>query len=225
MIAAWFALTILLLAKKDIAKSRSVRDYQDRTSYSETVMRWQSLSYGPNYNSAYCIAVCPAGEDVLKPYLEDRKAHLQEVVRPLQDKIEPIYVAKGTDAANHVARRFPHKHARFVRPSGRATNISNFLAGIRLSFQPGMAQKLDATYHFTFTGAEQARSTITIRDCQLRVLPGHQGQPNLRVVADSRTWIRFLNHEVSILRCLVTLKIRLSGPPQLLIDFGRCFPT
>jgi hypothetical protein len=46
------------------------------------------------------------------------------------------YVAKGTDVANHVARRFPHKHARFVRPSGRATNVSNFLAGIRLSCNP-----------------------------------------------------------------------------------------
>ena len=34
--------------------------------------RWQSLSYGPNYNAAYCLAVCPAGEDVIGPYLADK---------------------------------------------------------------------------------------------------------------------------------------------------------
>ena len=26
---------------------------------------WQSLSYGANYRAAYCLAVCPAGEDVI----------------------------------------------------------------------------------------------------------------------------------------------------------------
>ena len=36
---------------EDIAKSRSVRDYQDRISYSETVMRWQSLSYKERFPS------------------------------------------------------------------------------------------------------------------------------------------------------------------------------
>src|SRR5262245_37278743 len=47
---------------------------------------WQSLSYGANYKSAYCMAVCPAGEDVIGPYLADRKRHLLEVVKPLQEK-------------------------------------------------------------------------------------------------------------------------------------------
>ena len=210
---------------EDVADSRSARDYGERVAYAETVQRWQSLSYKPNYNAAYCIAVCPAGEDVIGPYLADRKAFTEEIVRPLQRKVEPVYVAKGTDAEDHVARRFPHKRVRRVRPSGRATNVANFLAGMPLSFQCGKAGELDATYHFTFTGAERAEATVVIRGRALRVADGHVGRADLRVVADARTWVRFLNHQVSILRCLATRKIRLKGPPRLLAAFGRCFPT
>ena len=36
--------------------------------------------------------------------------------------------------------------------------------------------------------------------------------------------LRFRNRGVSILRCLVTRQVRLSGPPRLLAAFGRCFP-
>src|SRR5690242_21372502 len=39
---------------------------------------WQSLGFGPNYKSAYCMAVCPAGEDVIGPYLQDKQRHLKE---------------------------------------------------------------------------------------------------------------------------------------------------
>jgi hypothetical protein len=38
------------------------------------------------------MAVCPAGEDVIGPYLNDKKRHLEEVVRPLQERAEPVYV-------------------------------------------------------------------------------------------------------------------------------------
>jgi hypothetical protein len=55
------------------------------------------------------MAACPAGEDVIAPFLSDRKAFVQEVVKPLQDKLETIYVIPGSDAETYVARRFPHK--------------------------------------------------------------------------------------------------------------------
>ena len=210
---------------EDVVASRSAQDYASKVSYAETVNRWQSLSYGPNYNAAYCLAVCPAGEDVIGPYLTNRIAHVETVVKPLQDKVEPIYVSKGTDAADYVARRYPHKRIRWVKPSGRATNINSFLFGIRLGFQPGKALSLDARYHFTFGGAEQVMATVVIRNKRLTVDSGHVGTPDLQVFADARTWIRFLNKEVSILRCLATRKIRLKGPPRLLVAFGRCFPA
>ena len=75
---------------EDIAGSRSGQDYRTKQSYAETVTRWQSLSYGPNYNAAYCLAVCPAGEDVIGSYLMDKRRHLKEVVDPLTQKRETV---------------------------------------------------------------------------------------------------------------------------------------
>ena len=210
---------------EDVASSTSVRDYRSKVTYSETVARWQSLSYGPNYNAAYCIAVCPAGEDVIGPYLADKRSHMQGVFDPLTQKPETVYVSKGTDAADHVARRFPHKTIRWVRPAGRATSIQGFLFGLKLTFQPGKAAGLDAVYHFTFTGAQAAKATVIIKDRGLQVLDGHQGSANLKVIADGRMWLRFLNKEVSIFRSMVTRAVRLKGSPRLLLAFGRCFPS
>src|SRR4029077_4285499 len=64
----------------------------------ESVSMWQSLGFGPNYKTAYCMAVCPAGEDVIGEYLNSKKEFTDEVVRPLQAKKEPVYVVPGSDA-------------------------------------------------------------------------------------------------------------------------------
>jgi epoxyqueuosine reductase QueG len=210
---------------EDIAGSRSVRDYRGKVSYSETVARWQSLAYGPNYNAAYCIAVCPAGDDVIGPYLADKRNHMKAVVDPLLRKTETVYVSRGSDAADHVARRFPHKTIRWTPPAARATSIPDFLFGLSLNFQPGKAAGLDAAYHFTFTGPQAAKATVIIRSQRLEVLEGLQGGADLEVIADGAMWLRFLNKDVSIFRCLVTRAVRLKGSPRLLLAFGKCFPS
>jgi NAD-dependent dihydropyrimidine dehydrogenase PreA subunit len=210
---------------EDIAGSRSVQDYRSKHSYAETVTRWQSLSYGPNYNAAYCLAVCPAGEDVIGRYLEDKRRHLKEVVDPLRQKRETVYVSKGTDAAEHVAKRFPHKTIRWVRPGGRVTSVRGFLQGARLSFQPGKAAGLEAVYHFVFTGPQDLEATMTIRNRQLDVREGLYGEASLKVIADGRAWVRFLNKEISLIRALLTGGVRLKGSPRLLAAFGKCFPA
>ena len=186
---------------------------------------WQSLSFGPNYKAAYCLSVCPAGEDVIGPYLADKKAHLQQVVRPLQEKEETIYVLKNSDAEEHVAKRFPHKRRKHVGNSLRPGTIASFLNGVRLTFQPGKSTGLNATFHFTFTGDEQRQATIVIRDKQVTVEVGHVGQADLHVTADSKTWIGFLKKEKSVVWALLWRKIRLQGPLKLLVAFGRCFPA
>ena len=61
---------------EQIADARDAIDYRRRISDSETSSMWQSLSHGANYKSAYCMAVCPAGEDVIGPYLQDKQRHL-----------------------------------------------------------------------------------------------------------------------------------------------------
>ncbi|WP_296714498.1 SCP2 sterol-binding domain-containing protein [Rhodoblastus sp.] len=210
---------------EDVASSRSVADFRSKVSYAETVQRWQSLSYGPNYNAAYCLAVCPAGEDVIGAYRADKGQYLRDVVDPLTARTEPVYVVKETDAAAHVARRFPHKRIRWVRPAARATSIEGFLFGMGLSFQPGKAAGLKAVYHFTFTGPQAAKATVVIDNRKLQVLPGHELEPNLRVTARGESWLRFLNKEISLFRLLATGTLRLKGPPRLLAAFGRCFPS
>ena len=210
---------------EDVADSRSVAEYRAKHSYAETVSRWQSLSYGPNYNAAYCIAVCPAGEDVIGPYRADKARHLRTVVDPLRDRAEPVYVVRDSDAAGHVARRFPHKRVRFVRQSARATSIQGFLTGMPLSFQPGRAGDLSAVYHFQFTGREAALATVTIRRQRITVAEGHVGRPDLRIAVDGAAWVRFLNRELGVARLFVTGRLRLRGSPRLLAAFGRCFPA
>src|ERR1043166_1047135 len=79
---------------EQVADSKNALDYRSRVSDPESVSMWQSLSHGANYKAAYCLAVCPAGEEVIGPFLADRKTHLKEVVRPLQEQEETIYVTK-----------------------------------------------------------------------------------------------------------------------------------
>ncbi len=208
-----------------IADSRDGKDYRRRVKDSESVSMWQSLGFGPNYKAADCMAVCPAGEDVIGPYLASKKDSVEEVMRPLQAKREPVYVLRGSDAETHVKKRYPHKAVRHVRGSLRPRNIANLLFGMRLSFQRHAAGKLDATYHFVFTGSERAEATVTIHESKLTIENGLLGKPNMKVTADSETWLGILAGERSLPGALLTRRVRLRGNPQWLLAFKRCFPS
>ncbi len=210
---------------EEVADSKNRFDYRKRVTNSESASMWQSLSFGANYKAAYCLSVCPAGEDVIGPYLADKKSHLKEVVKPLQEKEETVYVLKNSDAENHVAKRFPNKRTKHVGNSLRPNSISGFLQGLPLVFQPGKSAGLNATYHFIFTGDEDRKATIVIHDKKISAKEGHHGEPDLRVTADTRTWLGFLADEKSIVLALLRGKIRLKGSPKLLIAFGKCFPS
>src|SRR3954465_5463523 len=209
---------------EQVADSKNARDYRSRVSDAESASMWQSLSFGANYKAAYCLAVCPAGEDVIGPFLADRKTHLKEIVRPLQEKQETIYVTRNSDAEDHVAKRFPHKKIKHVGNTLRPNSIQLFLNGLPLVFQPGKSAGLNATFHFTFTGREPRQATVLIRDQKISVKEGHVGQPDLDVTADSQTWIGFLRKEKNVVWALLRRKIRLDGPLKLLVSFGKCFP-
>ncbi|MFC1757662.1 4Fe-4S binding protein [Planctomycetota bacterium] len=209
---------------EEVADSRDRFDYRNRVGQNESASMWQSLSFGASYKAAYCLSVCPAGEDVIGPYLADKKSHLAEYVKPLQEKKETIYVLANSDAEEYVAKRFPSKQAKRVGDSLRPSSIQGFLDGVGLVFQPGKSAGLDATYHFTFTGSESKKATIVIRDKAISVAGGHVGTASLRVTADAKTWLGFLAKERSIAWALLRRKIRLKGSPRLLLAFGNCFP-
>jgi Fe-S-cluster-containing hydrogenase component 2 len=209
---------------EQVADSTNAHDYRSRVSDAESASMWQSLSFGANYKAAYCLAVCPAGEDVIGPFLTDRKTHLKKIVRPLQEKEETIYVTRNSDAEDHVAKRFPHKKIKHVGNSLRPNTIEVFLRGMPNVFQPGKSAGLNATFHFTFTGNEQRQATVVIKDQKVSVKEGHVGRPDLHVTADSQTWVDFLRKERNVVWALLRRKIRLAGPLKLLVAFGNCFP-
>jgi ferredoxin len=210
---------------EQVAASRNAQAYRTKVTDAESTSMWQSLSFGANYKAAYCVAVCPAGEDIIGPYLQDKGRHVQAVVRPLQEKAETVYVVADSDAEAHVARRFPTKTTKRVGNGLRPRSIVFFLRNLPHVFQPGQAAGLDATYHFTFTGAEEHNATVVIRDQRVHVGEGHVGTASLQVTADSRWWLGFLAKERNLLWGLVTRKLRLQGSPRLLRAFGACFPS
>ncbi len=210
---------------EQLAESGSRNGYRSRFTDAESASMWSSLSFGANYKAAYCLAVCPAGEDVISPWIDDRKTFMDRTLRPLQEKVEKIYVIPGSDAEQHVLRRFPNKSTREVRGSLHPKSIDTFIKYMSLQFQPGQSKGLSAVYHFTFTGDETRQATVTITDQKLDVQDGHVGNCNLKVTADSATWIRFLKREISLWRALLTFRIRLRGSPLWLAKFGKCFPS
>ena len=208
-----------------IADSKNALDYRKKIADFESASMWQSLSFGANYKSAYCMAVCPAGEDVIGPFLTDRKGYLEDVVKPLQNKEETVYVVPGSDAETYVPRRFPHKKAKRIGNGLRTRSIKAFLTGLRLVFQRNQSEGLDATYHFAFTGEEECSATVTIRNKTIDVQDGHVGDPNINITADSRTWLEVLAKERSLVWALIRRKIRIKGSAKLLMAFGKCFPS
>lgn len=210
---------------KNLAESRSARDYERKVGEADSATMWQSLSFGANYKAAYCMASCPAGEDVMAPFLRDRKAFVQEIVKPLQEKIETVFVIPGSDAEAHAARRFPHKHIKQVRNSLVPLSVEGFRHGLPLLFQPNQAKGVDALYHFQFTGAEPLRFTVRLLYQTCIIQDDLVGRADLIVRADADTWIRFLRKQQPILAALLTGRIRLRGNIRLLLTFARCFPA
>ncbi len=208
---------------ENIADSKNSRCYRSKVSDVETVSVWQSLTNGPCYKSVYCMAVCPAGEDVMPEFLADRNKYIKDVVKPLQDKEETVYVLPGSDAESHVLRAFPHKKIKRVNNCVRPPSIQSFLFAIPIAFQRNKSEGLVATYHFTFTGEEHVSATITIRNKTVTVKKGHEGVADFHIKADSRAWLRVLHKDSAMLKEIVLRKIRVKGPIRLLKAFGNCF--
>jgi epoxyqueuosine reductase QueG len=103
-----FDWTEALLASQDLGAYRA--RIQDR----ETVSLWQSMLFGFNHKCGYCQAVCPAGAVGLSGYLADKKGYVQDVVKPLKERAEPVYVVAGSQAETRVKGN-PQKEIRYVK--------------------------------------------------------------------------------------------------------------
>jgi Fe-S-cluster-containing hydrogenase component 2/putative sterol carrier protein len=214
---------------EQVVESRDAKEYRAKTSISETVSMWQSLSFGPNYKAAYCLSVCPAGDDVIGSFLLNRKEHTQNVVRPLQKKNETLYVLPGSDAESYASRKWKNKRVKQVSNGLRPESIGNLLYFMPHLFQREKAGDFAATLHFCFindgvNGDEAREVTIQVHDGKLTVRDGYEGTPNVRVEADSATWLQFINREIHIAKAIITRKVKVRGSLQTLQSFGKCFP-
>lgn len=208
---------------EQVVEAKDMADYRGRVADNETVSMWQSLSFKPNYKAAYCIAVCPAGEDIIGPFLEDRKGFKKAIVDPLVEKEETLYVTSGSDAVDYVAKRFPHKSTKIVGSGMRVAAIDSFIFGMGLRFQRRRAAKFNGRFHISFTGESNRKVTALIENGKLEVTDGLNGEADVSVEADAATWLRAINGEISMIRGIVTRKIRVKGPLKKFRFFGSCF--
>lgn len=209
---------------EEIADSKDRNELRDRVSISETASMWQSLAYKPNYKAAYCIAVCPAGEDVIGTFLRDRAGHLRSVVKPLTERTEPIYVVAGSDAEAHVKKRFPHKPVRVVKSSLRPTSARAFFRAIPLTFQRGPATGWSATFHFDLSGDDSVSATVRIDDGTLEVSDGLVGVADVTVRASGQVWLEIATKRRSPTLAVLTGRLKVRGDRALLGRFAACFP-
>lgn len=210
---------------EEAVESEDRHDFRARVPLNEAVSMWQSLSFEPNYNSVYCLAVCPAGEDVLGSYLDRRAEFLDEVVRPLTERAETVFVVRGSDAEAHVKKRFPRKRVRAVRGTLRATSAAGLFQALPLTFQRGPARGWSAVFHFDLTGEDALRATVRIDDGKIEVASGELlGSPDLVVRADANVWLDVVDGRRNPIVALLTRRLRLSGDRSLLKRFAACFP-
>jgi len=209
---------------ENVVNSKSSKEYYQKVTPGEGASMWQSLSYGANYNAAYCMAVCPAGDDIIDQYTTDKKEFLSEVVKPLQQKEETLYVTENSDALAYAQKRFPHKEIKVVGNGAmRLSTVKAYIENSHHFFQRNQAKDLDASFYFKFSGKEERDATFVIKNKELTVHEGKYGEPTVTVTADSQTWLDFLAKDAGIVPAILRGKIRIKGPIRLMNAFGKCF--
>lgn len=208
-----------------VTESADRWDYRARVGQSETASWWQSLTTGPHYKAAYCVAACPAGEDVIGPYLADKKGFVAAIVEPLRAKVEPVYVMPGTDAEAHVVARYPHKRVRKVEGGLFAESIPGFVRGAPILFQAKKAKDQRFAVAFRFTGADATEVTFRVEAGALRITPGLATDADVTVTVDGAHWIEVLNGRRNPVWLVFTGRMKIAGDRAALDRFQACFPA
>jgi epoxyqueuosine reductase len=183
-----------------LAGADSADEYRTKFREDETVSLWQSLGYGPQYKSAYCMAVCPAGTDVIGPYLRDRRGYVATYLRPLRNRPEPVYVQSGT-RAERVAARNPAKQVRYIDYKVGLASVDNILRGLQHMFD-GTRAPLDGTTIRCVIEGDSATHEIllAVQNGSLRVLhagddaPTEQAEPTATARGPLSAWMDLLVH-------------------------------
>jgi epoxyqueuosine reductase len=180
-----------------VADAPDAASYRTKMRESETISLWQSLGFGPQYKSGYCMAVCPAGEDVIGLYNRDRAEYRETTVKPLKDKHEPVYVHDGS-RAEHVARRNASKDVRYVDFRAGLATVDNFLLGLKHTFDATQAPEGRALrLHLCFTGTEPRQVTVTVDEGRMSLEDELTGEPDAIVTGNGHRWVSLLNRALA----------------------------
>jgi ferredoxin len=166
--------------------------YRAKFRDDETTSMLQSLAFEPTYKSAYCMAVCPAGEDVIGPYLADRAHYRQEVFLPLRNQVEPVYVRSGT-RAEKVAARNPAKQLRYIDFKPDVSTVANFAIGLRHMFRPPTTPTPHRVIAFRFPDGSL---TAILDDAKLTTTPGTPQPADATIVSEAADYITLLHRPI-----------------------------
>jgi len=97
-----------------IVTSQNMEEYRSHFDDRETGFMWQSLMFRMSYRCSYCMAVCPAGEEVKPVFLEKKKEYIEGILKPLRDRHERVYITAGSKAEAK-ARRNTNKEVMIVK--------------------------------------------------------------------------------------------------------------
>jgi ferredoxin len=163
--------------------------YRAKFREGETLSMLQSLAFEPTYKSAYCMAVCPAGEDVIAPYLADQARYREQVLLPLRRHPEPVYVQSGSHA-EQTASRNPAKQVRYLDFKPDVSTAANFALGLRHMFTPGTAQPGDLRVAFLFPDGTVLAS---VKNGKLTTGPLEELPADATVRCESPDYIKILH--------------------------------
>ncbi len=204
-----------------IAEVPDATTYRTKMRESETLSVWQSLGFGPQYKSGYCMAVCPAGDEVVGRYNGNRASYRESTVKPLKEKREPVYVRAGS-RGERVATRNPNKDVRYVDFRAGLATVDNFLVGLRHMFDSAKAASLrPLNLRFRFIGVNVREVAVSVDDGHLSIDDIFDGMPDATITGNDDQWITVLN------RALAgggpgDSGLSIDGDPAALADFLAC---
>jgi ferredoxin len=209
-----------------VADSRDRFDYRRKVSDAETIAMWQGLTYSISNTCSNCVAVCPAGEDVIGEYLADRKAWSRFMVEALKKRGGLIFVVPGSDAEAHALKHYPAERVKCVGNGRRPETIVGYFAALPLLFQRGKAAGLDLSCHFDISGNSPFDGTVQIRDGKVKLMKGRLAPAELQISAESSAWLSVVTGEESLDKAIQNSTIRFgSGDAGMLRRLLACFPT
>lgn len=208
---------------KTASECKNLRAFEKYFNNSDIESVWQNLQSGSNFRCSYCVAVCPAGKERLEEYKQDKKGYFNEIFGTLKSKEETVFVTKGSDAESAVITKFPNKKIKYVKSRIKYNTINGFLQSLQIGFQIDQSKDVDCIYHFEFTGNENRKSTVIIKNQRIQILPDFIDSPDLYIKADSEAWLKFLAKEMNIVQGILFRKIMIKGNMKHMLEFKNCF--